>query len=259
MTKRVGMVALLVAVGIVPGVRGDVAKGQIVSRRYYFKEAKKEIPYALYVPTSYDGKKPFPLIVALHGLGATPEIQLRYPGFTRLAEKHGYILLAPMGYNRVGWYGSRGWKSPRWQPNNLGELSEKDVLNVLDIVLKEFRIDRDRIYLMGHSMGGGGAWHLALKYPDKWAAVAPIAPAIYRSPKELKKIKHLPVILVQGERDRLVPVRIARAWAKEMKALGMSHRYIEVEGGDHIRPAFQTLPEIFAFFNSHRRKHEGGK
>jgi dienelactone hydrolase len=51
-------------------------------------------------------------------------------------------------------------------------LSEKDVMNVLEIVCKEYNVDEHRIYLMGHSMGGAGTLHLGTKYPDKWAALA---------------------------------------------------------------------------------------
>lgn len=234
-----------------------VQTGTILKRNYFYKEAGKDMEYALFVPNGYDGKKPFPLIVALHGLMATPQIMIRYPGFTDLAQKHGYIIVAPMGYNVVGWYGSKGMKSPKSNPENLGELSEKDVMNVLELTRKELNIDPNRTYLMGHSMGGGGTWHIGLKYPEHWAALAPIAPAIYRSPDELTKIKHLPVILVQGEKDSLVPVKMARNWAAKMKELGMTHEYIEVKGGDHIFPAFQKLPEVFAFFNKHTKKPAG--
>ena len=48
-------------------------------------------------------------------------------------------------------------------------------MNVLAMMQKELNVDPDRIYLMGHSMGGAGALHLAVKYPDKWATVAAIA------------------------------------------------------------------------------------
>jgi predicted peptidase len=238
----------------VPKADVPVETGKILKRTYFFKEAGKDMEYALFVPKGYDGKKATPLVVALHGLYATPQIQIRYPGLTDQAQKHGYIVVAPMGYNTKGWYGSFGMKSPKWQPENLGELSEKDVMNVLELIRKEFVIDPDRIYLMGHSMGGGGTWHLGLKYPDLWAALGPIAPAIFSSPNELTKIKHLPVILVQGDKDKLVPVATARKWAAKMKELGMTHQYIEVKDGDHIFPAFQKLPEIFDFFDKHPKK-----
>ncbi len=72
------------------------------------------------------------------------------------------------------------------------ELSEKDVMNVLALVRKEFKVDDRRIYLMGHSMGGAGALHLAVKYPDIWAAVGVMAPAAY-----LTRTSHIPSICIR--------------------------------------------------------------
>src|SRR5690606_933351 len=93
-----------------------------------------------------------PLIILLHGLGSNPQQVINYQGITENAEKHGYIVAAPYGYNERGWYGSRGTGNagaPRpgsdasrssqgsaaaaarstaqgSDPENLGELSEKD-------------------------------------------------------------------------------------------------------------------------------------
>lgn len=234
----------------------ELVTGQLWMRSYDFKDADKQMEYALYVPDGYDAKKSYPLMVALHGLNSNPRQILGYPGFTKLAQKHGYILAAPMGYNTRGWYGGRGQTSRRWDPMNLGELSEKDVINVLEIVRGEFNVDSKRIYLMGHSMGGGGTWHIGIKYADIWAGLAPIAPATFRSPDDLAKIKTTPVILVQGDKDRLVPVRGARRWAAKMKELGMTHEYIEVKDGNHIKPAITQLPAIFEFFARHAKEVE---
>ena len=112
-----------------------------------------------------------------------------------LAEAGGYILLAPMGFNERGWYGiptgapRRGGASnlvpgvpnaapragrPQFPPSaqpqpsdppNLRELSEKETLEVVDIIGKEFNVDDKRTYLMGHSMGGGGTLYLGMKHP----------------------------------------------------------------------------------------------
>ena len=57
------------------------------------------------------------------------------------------------------------------------EASEKDIMDVLDMIRKEFNVDERRIYLMGHSMGGAGTYYLGSKYRNIWAALAPIAPA----------------------------------------------------------------------------------
>lgn len=224
----------------------ELTPGKIQKRTYEFKDAMKEMEYALFVPKGYQQTKKYPLIVALHGLGSNPMQIIRYPGFATLAQKFGYVIVAPMGYNSGGWYGQL--------PSKISKLSEKDVMNVLEMTRKELSIDPNRIFLMGHSMGGGGTWHLGLKYPKLWAGLAPIAPAIYlRKPRDLKTITHLPVILIQGDKDTLVPVKKARQWAEKMKELKMKHKYVEVKGGGHIMPAIQRLPDIFEFFNEHKR------
>jgi len=225
---------------------------------YDFKDAGKKMEYGLFVPSSYESKPNsktlFPLVVALHGLGSNPQQILHYPGLVNLAEKHGYIVVAPMGYNSTGWYGVQGQRSRFWKPMNLGALSEQDVMNVLQLTEQAYRVNPSRVYLMGHSMGGGGTLHLGMKYPRRWAALAPIAPAIYRSPGGLKAIRHTPVIVVQGARDRLVRASSTRKWIEKMKELGMTHKYVEYKDGGHILPAFQGLPAIFEFFNAHPKR-----
>jgi poly(3-hydroxybutyrate) depolymerase len=234
---------------------------RIQSRSYHFQEAGLDMEYQIYLPTRYEHGTPTPLIVALHGLGSTPAQIIRYQGLTALAEERGYIVAAPFGYNTRGWYGSRGEgrASDRGEaasdPDNLGALSEKDVLNVLALVREEFTIDGDRIFLMGHSMGGGGTWHLATKYPDLWAGLAPVAPAIYSSPDALQRIRHIPVIVIMGDEDPLVQVEVTREWVEKMRALGMRHQYVEIPGGDHTRliardPA--NMRKIFDFFDAAR-------
>ena len=235
---------------------------RIQARTYDFKDAGVAMEYSLYVPTSYNKARPTPLVVALHGLGSSPERVIRYQGLTDLAEERGYIVVSPMGYNSRGWYGSRGdgRASSRGDaandPANLGELSYKDVLNVLGIVRGEFNIDTARIYLFGHSMGGGGTWHIALKNPTLFAALAPVAPAIYTSPDALEGIRHVPVIVVQGDNDNLVDVAVTRQWVEKMKALGMRHEYVEIAGGDHtaiIARTPENVRKIFDFFDKARK------
>jgi poly(3-hydroxybutyrate) depolymerase len=227
---------------------------RIEKKTYEFKDAGKEMEYARFVPSKYDKAKKYPLVIALHGLGSNPQQIMRYKGLTDLAEKHGYVVAAPMGYNSRGWYGAPVMAGAvKDDPKNLSELSEKDVMNVLEVMKKEYSIDPDRIYLMGHSMGGGGTWHLAITHPEIWAALAPIAPATRRPATDVEKIKAIPVILVQGDKDNLVPVAGARQWAAEMKKLGMDYEYVEVKDGDHVSIAAANLPKIFEFFDTHKR------
>ncbi len=229
---------------------------------YQFEEAGMAMEYQIYVPTTYNAATSSPLMVLLHGLGSNPGGVIRYQGMTDFAEERGYIVVAPMGYNSRGWYGSRGTgrASERGDaaqdPDNLGELSEMDVMNVLELTLEAYNIDRDRVYLAGHSMGGGGTYHIGIKYPDIWAGLGPVAPAIYGSPDALMAIRHIPVIVIQGDEDRLVPVATTRTWVAKMEELGMTYQYVEIPGGDHSRIIARdpdNVKAIFDFFDQHTR------
>jgi alpha-beta hydrolase superfamily lysophospholipase len=223
-----------------------VSDPRVQHRTYKFEDAGGiDIPYALFVPSTYTKDTASPLIVGLHGLGAPYDSLMSYGGILDFAERDGYIMVTPLGYVRGGWYGSR-------ENGRTGELSEKDVMNVLEIIRKEFTIDKDRIYLWGHSMGGAGTYRLAETHPDIWAGLGLAAPAANVSPDVLEIFKHIPVIVLQGDSDRLVKTENTRKWVAKMKALGMEHIYIEVVGGDHamfIARNPEILSKVFSFFN----------
>ena len=236
----------------------DPLKGAVgdTRRHYYLDEADEIIPYRLYVPSSYDGSTPFPLIVVLHGLGGTENTFFeRGAGLLpSLCEQHGYILAAPMGYRVNGGYG-RGKNSPLAERRRLSELSEKDVMSVLSLVRNEYLIDGHRIYLTGHSMGGNGTWHLAAEYPDLWAAIAPCASgSVTPDNIDISSIQRLPVLVIHGDADMVAPVTASRSMVAKMMELGMEYEYIEVPGGTHNSVVNSNLPKVVEFFNRHRKE-----
>jgi predicted esterase len=156
---------------------------------------------------------------------------------------------APQGRGR----GPGGLTNPN-DPPNLRELSEKETLQVIELVRKEFTVDDNRTYVMGHSMGGAGTLYLAIKYPQRWAAAAAIAPAAFSVDKEgLARIPKMPIMIVHGDMDTVVPPSVGRAWVDAMKALNMNYQYIEVPGGDHGSVITSHQADIFAFFAKHSR------
>jgi predicted peptidase len=260
---------------------------RVQMRSYLFEDTNEEIEYALFVSSKVAEDKKNPLIVTLHGLGAPPRIMFMGPTL-ELAEEGGYILVGPMGYNVRGWYGIPQMKKPPnfakappqktspdgkaqpesktaakpktsmfFNPNdppNLRELSEKDVMNVLDMVRKEFNVDERRIYLTGHSMGGAGTLHLGVKYASIWAALAPVAPAAFGlNPDNLEKIKDMPVLFVHGDKDEAVPVDVSRRWVEKAKELGMTYEYNEMPGVTHGPVITQSQPSIYEFFARHSK------
>jgi len=134
-------------------------------------------------------------------------------------------------------------------------LSEKDVMNVLDIVLKEYKIDEKRMYLMGHSMGGAGTLHLGTKYSDKWAALAAAAPAAFTSPDVLKSLvgKGVPVMIMRGDQDTLIGANVTQPWVDKLKELKIPYEYKEIPGVEHGGIINACLPAFYEFFAKHSR------
>lgn len=78
-----------------------------------------------------------------------------------------------------------------------------DLLNIiLDDVIDKYKVDVDRIYLSGHSLGGWGTWEWALKNPERFAAIAPISGSMLGGIPNPWKLRHLPIWAFNGARDR---------------------------------------------------------
>ncbi len=200
-------------------------------------------PYRIFVPANYDKSKKWPLIVALHGMGGDENsffTAYNNGEIKRIAEARGYLIACPKGRAPASMYFGT---------------AEKDVLDVLKEVKREFSIDDDRVYLMGHSMGGYGSWSVAVNNPDLFAALGPIAgggqPFVMMG---LKKIAHVPWIVVHGDKDPTVSVEESRKMVKAGKDLGIEIKYIEVPGGDHSNIVVPAFKEIFDWFDAHKRQ-----
>lgn len=236
------------------------ADPRVEQRSYHFEDTDEDLPYTLFVSSKVDPDEPAPLIVALHGLGGDSNFIVR-DRLVDFAEDGGYVVVGPMGYNVSGWYGSPviAMGGQPVDPPNLAELSEKDVMNVLEIARDEYTIDPDRTYLMGHSMGGAGTLFLGQKYADQWAAVAAIAPAAFMMQPTQKDIlapmqdAGVPVMITEGAIDNVVPPDSVRSWAAAMEEMGMEHEYHEMEGLDHGTIIGESMPDIFRFFEAHTR------
>ena len=226
-------------------------------RHYWFEEADEIMPYRINVPATYDGTRPFPLIVMLHGNGGTDDTMMDVMnGLLKTeTEKRGYVVVSPMGYRPSGGYGrvrAQGVSFGAFR-RRIAQLSEQDVLQVLATVRSEYRIDENRIYLMGVSMGGGGTWTLANLHPEIWTAIAPMSAGVVPSEIDWERIRHIPVIVSHGDADATVPVEHSRAMVAKMRELGMTFEHGEIVGGGH-RIFRRPLAASLDFFAQHRRK-----
>jgi predicted esterase len=138
-------------------------------------------------------------------------------------------------------------------PAKVVELSEKDAMNVLEMARKEFNVDDSRIYLMGHSLGGGGALHMGEKYSTLWASVAGLAPASFGLQwSGDQKLKNVPLLIIVGDQDRLVAG--SQQLADQLKSLKFQVEYKSLPGLDHGGIIGGSMPDVFKFFNQHSRR-----
>ncbi len=132
-------------------------RGRVI-RAYRSRVDGSVQPYAVFVPESYDPARPIRLDVVLHGRGAT----LNEVSF--IAQHEGPRPPSPDTPHMQLHVFGRTNNAYRWA-------GETDVFEALASVRARYNIDADRIVLRGFSMGGAGAWHIGLHYPDMWAAV----------------------------------------------------------------------------------------
>jgi acetyl esterase/lipase len=132
-------------------------------------------------------------------------------------------------------------------------LSELEVMTALEIVTEEYGADRSRTYLAGHSMGSGGAWHLAARYPERWRAVAPMSgPFVDEATYPFERIKRLPIFMTEGT-GATPSLEGSRVLARYMRERGFAFEYLEVDG-NHGSMVPMVWPRIFEFFNAIDKK-----
>lgn len=199
-------------------------------------------PYAIYIPENFDEAKEYPLVVFLHGALSNHRLGLRRvfgegnlqgpefgtPGFvppqndlevTRFypeLKNVDYIVVAPFARGTAGYVG----------------IPEQDVFDMLADVKSRFKIDENRMYLTGLSMGGGGTLWLGLNHPDMWAAIAPVCPAPPAGTDKLAmNAFNIPVHLFVGDRDGLMST--SDAWNEMFQANNVDLEYVIYPGIAH--------------------------
>jgi predicted peptidase len=161
-------------------------------------DRNRDMPYLIWLPEDFDESTTYPMIVSLHGsLPAenSPESVIRHglPAVLALDEQPAnfdFIVVSPQVLDGVDWWSSG-------QPEEVNE--------IVDAVVAELPIDTERIFLTGFGTGGQGAWHLATRYPDRYAAVVSVAGSGFRSSGEVTdascSLSSVPIWSIHGEDD----------------------------------------------------------
>jgi predicted peptidase len=221
--------------------------------------------YQVFVPRDCNKRQKWPVILSLHGAGergndgfVQTEVGIG-TAIRRHVDRFPAIVVMPQCRKNVWW---------------TEEAMQAQAMKALEQSIKEFNGDRDRLYLMGLSMGGYGSWSIASKNPGKFAAIAPICGGIRRPARapalEVAKsddpnadlytetarlIGKTPVWIFHGGADPVVPVDESRKMNEALKAAGGDVKYTEYEkvGHDSWTKAYAE-PELMKWMLGHSLK-----
>lgn len=251
MLKRplVGVIALAI---LAAGCSSELSTGQHLLGNHTV-DRNREMPFLLWLPESIEpGGDEHPMIVSLHGTGPTeysPEFVMSYglPAVLALEEQpegFDFVVLAPQGLDGVDWWSSG-------QPEEVNE--------IVDEVVGGLPIDTDRIYLTGFSTGGQGAWHLAARYPEKYAAVVSVGGSAFRSTNgEVSQascsLSTVPVWGIHGEADLISTHDIVHAEVQDWEELCQSNArwttYPDIGHFESFEIAYRD-PDVYAWLLQH--------
>lgn len=207
--------------------------------------SKKEVTrvegldYLLALPRGYgeDAEKEWPLVIFLHGAGERGED-------LELVKKHGPPKLVEEGREFPFLLASPQCPADGWW-------TEQPVLELVDHLEEKYRVDRQRIYLTGLSMGGYGTWHFATKAPHRFAAIAPVCGG--GVPYRMRSIPHLPVWAFHGDQDSVVPLEESERLIRQLEAVKNTRARLTVypeTGHNSWSPAY-TTEELYEWLLSH--------
>ncbi|NQU41029.1 MAG: dienelactone hydrolase family protein [Lentisphaerae bacterium] len=200
-----------------------------------------ESGYLVILPAAYqESEAAWPLILFLHGSGESGDDldRVAAEGLPRRAREVDlpFVIVAPQCPRDDDWTFS-------------GQERRLDAL--LSMVMRRYRIDRQRIYLTGCSMGGFAVWNFAMAHPNRFAAIVPICGRGRTS--GAKTIRQLPIWVFHGEQDEAISVKASRKMVKALRAVGSPVKYTEyADGGHDVWTQAYRTPELFEWLLEQR-------
>jgi len=217
--------------------------GRQVARHFSGRSCRAvQYDYLLYLPEGYGTRdRQWPLVLFLHGAGERGHDleKVKRHGPPKLIEQgrqFPFVLVAP--------------QCPQ------GQWWDTEALNaLLDHVLATYAIDEDRVYLTGLSMGGAGTWNLAVRHPERFAAIVPICGAGLDVYAARKRLAHVPVWTFHGAKDKIVPIEVTRLIVESMKKGSGSVKFtVYPDAGHDAWTRTYENPEVWKWLLSQRRR-----
>lgn len=213
------------------------------------------VPLAIYIPSNYS-LKDSRLAFILHGgtgneNASAYRLAQRDIYLEKYAEKYNYILAFPNGWTQ----------NPLWMHRQALVSFEKSY----DLVMENFPVSKDRVFLMGNSLGGRGTLDVAMRKPNMFQAIVATAPAWgvkthsqwVQNRYSVKDIESVPTLIGVGTADSTFSFRVEvgnkvdKGWiTRDIEPYLKNATYITVEEGNHTYNWGSILDIIFDFFES---------
>lgn len=180
------------------------------------------MPVRVMAPLDFDASKKYPVIVSLHGAGG------RGTNNSKQLKDWNRQLTEPQRRNQFPCYIVAPQAAELWNASHLRRV--RALIETLAAV------DADRIYILGHSMGGHGTYIFIQLAPDYFAAAAPSAGSGLKRTDDFidpRKIRHLPIWAFHGDRDSVCPIEKDQKVFDEMKRIGGNMKFTVWNGDNH--------------------------
>jgi predicted peptidase len=216
------------------------AGGPVQSVHKLSKKVDLTLDYLLYLPPGYESQKTWPLILFLHGAGERGDDieKVKENGLPELIEqgkKFPFVIVSPQCPSGEAWV---------WKLKSLSAL--------IDESAAQYKVDQDRIYVTGLSMGGFGTWALAAYAPERFAAIIPICGGGELT--SVPRLKRLPVWAFHGAKDDIVPIERTREMVDALKKVQANVKFtVYPELGHDSWTATYANPEVYKWLLEQKR------
>jgi predicted peptidase len=244
MVKKLWLISLMILCFVCFDKAWAIHVGQ-VSDQGLERQGKAKYDYLLYLPQNYHqnpGK--YPLVIYLHGSSQKGRDlnKLKGYGLPSMIDKgnhYDFIIVSPQCRPEA-----IDWSSDNWFEPLYAEITSK------------YRVDADRVYITGVSMGGGGPLEIAKKHPEKFAALVPLCP--WNSGIDgICRLRNIPIWTLHGTRDEVVPIAETHEKVAKLKECNANVKFTALDNEGHsihwLYEKQDTYP-IFAWMLRQKKK-----
>jgi predicted peptidase len=202
------------------------------------RNVKVAMKYLLYLPDDYERQPAWPVLLFLHGAGERGDdlalVKLHGPPkLIEAGKKFPLIVVSPQCA------AGRWWES-------------FELAALLDEIGEKYKVDQDRIYVTGLSMGGFGTWSLAAYQPKRFAAIVPICGG--GQPLLAHLLAHVPAWVFHGAKDSVVPLERSQRMVDALKQSGGNVQFtVYPEAGHDAWTETYANPKLYEWLLQQKR------